>query len=239
MVLGDEPNLSPYLLPVSVLYIMLKRYDHLMSLGFLNIFIFFLVRYDLSFLKQVGTQINFCRYEWGKVKIHWVKFLKGECSVPTVLCPHIAVERSGCLCWVLIESICMRPCFSKKICQSPLISSEETRKRKTDFLIHVGLLLAALGTEWCIPQKYIESPAVSCLFIPTEPVHFIYLSVMLLRVIFCPLNLISDKEKKIKKKKVLNQIITICIGISKKIEEMALCMVKKRHIERASQMKKL
>lgn len=56
---------------------------------------------------------------------------------------------------------------------------------------------------------------------------------MLLQEMLC------DMKKKSGKKSPLKQITNIYIGISEKFEEMALYMVEKRHIEQASQMKRL
>lgn len=76
---------------------------------------------------------------------------------------------------------------------------------------------------------YNGSPVCS---VPTVPLHFITLSLMLQQEIFCTLNLVRFKSP-------LKQITNIYIGISEKFEEMALYMIEKRHIEQASQLKKL
>lgn len=73
----------------------------------------------------------------------------------------------------------------------------------------------------------------------------LYQFVMLLQEILCALNLVSGtkqkkkKGRKKKKKSPLKNVTNIYIGISEKFKEMALYMVEKRHIEQASQMKKL
>lgn len=121
-----------------------------------------------------------------------------------MLCCHIIKERPVSLYWVLNESICMSPYFSKNTCQSTCISLEETRKGNPSFLIHIGLLLAALSTGWCTQQiiwRVLPCPVCSRL---QHHCTFISLSVMLLQEI-----LVSDmkgkkKEKRKKKYKYLH-----------------------------------
>lgn len=96
--------------------------------------------------------------------------------------------------------------FSKSTCQTTPVASEK-RKGKPSFVMHIGLLLAALSAGWCTQQNFMESPAVLCLFVPTLPLHFITLTVMLLQEIICALNLASDIKEKKKKRSLKTDYI--------------------------------